>query len=146
MNSFLVRQIIKKELQNDYYEYAGALPSSGGNGDGTWHRDIYSLFENDEFDIAMPNFYFTMLIPLVNITDEDGPTEVIVGSHKTAYHKTGVPKNPEKIRCTDLNPGDVVLMNGKAVHRGSANNGLRERDYLYIVFQKKWCAGGKGGR
>jgi hypothetical protein len=29
-----VRQVMEKELQSDFFEYAGALPSSGDNGNG----------------------------------------------------------------------------------------------------------------
>ena len=49
---------------------------------GKWHRDTPFLFLDDDQNIAVPDYYFTVFIPLNNITNKNGPTQIIPGSHK----------------------------------------------------------------
>lgn len=49
---------------------------------GHWHRDIYSLFDDEQIDISLPDWYFTLLIPLVPVNAVNGATEFILKSHK----------------------------------------------------------------
>jgi hypothetical protein len=58
--------------------------------DGTWHRDAYSLFDDESLDLKLPTFYLTVLIPLVDVLPGDSTTEFIVGSHKLNLKANGL--------------------------------------------------------
>ena len=68
-NHPLVMSLAWRLLKCDWTHYCGALPSysahtSGGSEFGPWHRDTYSLFQNEEQDAALPPFYLTLIVPL----------------------------------------------------------------------------------
>ena len=58
--------------------------------DGPWHRDTYNLngesnpdgTYDDSLVMKLKPFYYTVLIPLDDITEENGRTEFITGSHR----------------------------------------------------------------
>jgi ectoine hydroxylase-related dioxygenase (phytanoyl-CoA dioxygenase family) len=124
----------------DFKHYWGAIPSLGGSGPTIWHRDVYSLLNTtegvnlDALDLSLPPYYFTVLIPLVEMTKEYGPTEFIKGSHK----KIIVDENEEEIYAPLLNPGDIVIFEGRTMHRGLANRTNNERLIAYITFIANW--------
>jgi hypothetical protein len=129
-----IKQLMKMELKSDYSHYAGALPSIGKSQNGKWHRDVYSLFNDEKLEISLPPFYFTILVPLVEITTENGPTEFIIGSHK-------LPKSKFKecgIKRGILKPGSVIVCNGMTYHRGTKNTTDTDRSMLYIIYHKNW--------
>ena len=60
-----VNYIIEKMLKNEYNSYLGGLPMlmrTTQNSIGKWHRDAYSLFDNETLDITLPPFYYTVLM------------------------------------------------------------------------------------
>lgn len=124
----------------DFRYYWGAIPSLGGSGPTPMHRDVYPFFNtingNDltHTDIGLPPYYFTVLIPLVQITPENGPTQFIKGSHT----KLIVDEERELLYSPLLAPGDIVLFDGRTLHRGSANQTKEERIVAYITFVANW--------
>ena len=129
-----IKTLMKLLLKNEYDYITGALPSTGKSSIGNWHRDIYSLFDDEKIDISLPDFYFTLLIPLVEVNHENGATEFIKKSHKYVYDDIG---DFEKF-WPSAQPGDLVLFNGKVFHRGRENLSDSDRPVLYIVYKKKW--------
>jgi ectoine hydroxylase-related dioxygenase (phytanoyl-CoA dioxygenase family) len=136
-----ISEVIKKmsPLIN-FDHYWGAIPSLGGSGPTNIHRDVYPLLNNTEdvnlshLDIQLPPYYFTVLIPLVEITRENGPTEFIKGSHK----KEIVDEKTSEIYAPLTSPGDIVIFEGRTLHRGSANNSTKERMIAYITYTAEW--------
>ena len=63
--------------------------------DGPWHRDTYNLngpsnpdgSYDDSLVMKLSPFYYTCLIPLDDITEENGRTEFLVGSHHHTYEE-----------------------------------------------------------
>ena len=63
--------------------------------DGPWHRDTYNLngpsntdgSYDDSLVMKLKPFYYTCLIPLDDITEENGRTEFLVGSHHHTYNE-----------------------------------------------------------
>ncbi len=116
---------------------------------GRWHRDTPQLFKysiydsvddliiNDYQNIRLPDYYYTVFIPCTNITRNNGPTEVIAGSHKIsvieAKRKMGINRN--YLIC---NVGDVIIMNGKLLHRSTPNFTDNNRDIIYLVYSAPW--------
>lgn len=125
-------------LKREYTHYAGALPSTVSSDAGPWHRDTYDLFDGDSVDVTLPPYYFTVLIPLVPLTAENGATEIIVGSHRVPAEqcKSDAAKNNRfQALC---NPGSIVVFDGRCCHRGLPNTSSEARTVLYMVWHKNW--------
>lgn len=124
----------------DFMHYWGAIPSLPGAGPTDMHRDIYPVFndmnDNDinEIDLELPPYYFTVLIPLIEITKENGPTQFIKSSHRYA----SVDETRAEVFAPLISPGDLVIFDGRTLHKGSANNSTEERLIAYITFTAKW--------
>ncbi len=91
-------KLVKAVLGNMVNARVGALPTLRSNGHyGYWHRDAYSLFEDEALDVALPTLYLTLLIPLVDLSDAvegggggGGGTEFVAGSHRLNFTAQGV--------------------------------------------------------
>jgi ectoine hydroxylase-related dioxygenase (phytanoyl-CoA dioxygenase family) len=124
----------------NFKHFWGAIPALGGSGATDFHRDVYSLMNYtqgvnlDPLDIFLPAYYFTVLIPLVNITEENGPTQFIKASHLKPVVDT--------INAEIFNPllklGDATIFDGRTMHKGSANHTKDERLVAYITFVANW--------
>lgn len=129
-----LKELMQEELKSDYGCYAGALPSIGKSENGNWHRDVYPLFNDENLEISLPTFYFTILVPLVEITAENGPTEFLAGSHKLPKDKFS--------NCSSIlgitKPGSIIIVNGMTYHRGTKNTTDTDRSMLYIIYHKNW--------
>lgn len=124
----------------DFTHYWGVIPSLPGAGPTDMHRDIYPILNNinnndlDDLDVQLPPYYFTVLIPLVKITKENGPTEFIKGSHRQKF----VVETKSEISAPLLSPGDLIIFEGRTLHRGAANQSHEERLVAYITFTANW--------
>lgn len=134
-------QIIQRLSPNiDFRYYWGAIPSLGGSGPTAIHRDVYPILNKtqgndlDLLDLNLPPYYFTVLIPLVQITKENGPTQFIKGSHRQGQ----VEEEKAAFYSPLLAPGDVTIFDGRILHRGSANQTQAERVIAYITFVANW--------
>jgi hypothetical protein len=124
MSPPLLQHILDQELKFGYSAYVGALPvlpsktlphdsnlsgscsasectgnSTGqappdATGAGYWHRDAYSLFEDEAIDLSLPGFYYTLVIPLGDIRSGQGATEFVLGSHKVNFSSMGITTAP----------------------------------------------------
>lgn len=140
-----VGQLITQVIQEispliDFRHYWGAIPSAGGSGPTNMHRDIYSVLNTTPgMDLApvdrdLPPYYLTVLLPLMEITAENGPTEFIKGSHRRLH----VDEKQEEIFAPLLSPGDFVVFDGRTLHCGSANQTSKERVLAYMTFVANW--------
>ncbi len=136
-----IHQLIKKFSPHiDFRHYWGAIPSLSGAGPTDLHRDVYPFLNTtpgidlQSHEINLPPYYFTVLIPLLAITQENGPTEFIKKSHQ----KTLVNPAAEKIFAPLLSAGDVIIFDGRLLHRGGANHSNQERLIAYITYVANW--------
>ena len=124
----------------DFRSYWGAIPSLPGSGPTDLHRDTYPVQNTcegndlDQIDIQIPPFYFTVLIPLVEITRENGPTEFVKGSHRL----TLIDESRITTYSPLLSPGDFVVFDGRTLHRGASNHSQEERLVAYITYVANW--------
>lgn len=104
------------------------------------HRDVYPFLNTTpgvdigQHEISLPPYYFTVLIPLVEITRENGPTEFIKKSHQ----KGKVDSTQAEIFAPLLSLGDIVIFDGRTLHRGGANHSSAERLVAYITYVANW--------
>lgn len=113
--------------------YAGimwALPSSSKEKQThqKWHADGGHLFHHAH----LPPHCINVFYPLVDITPENGPTEVLPGTHVSSY--VG---NSEKIPLC-CKAGDAVIFDYRLQHRGNANLSDTSRPILYLCYAKTW--------
>jgi hypothetical protein len=107
----------------------GALPLKSKNW-GRWHRDVIPLFKDIQSTLCLPDFYYVVFIPLNNITMNNGATQIIINSHNG---------NSELINSYAIcDMGDVIIMNGKCLHRSTPNITEDCRDMLYIIYCAMW--------
>lgn len=124
----------------------GALPLEPLCEDfGRWHRDSEPLFRWREDDPAVqderntkqvPDYYFTSFIALDASRTDSGATECIIGSHRMSVQEAAMPSTT--VGCIECEPGDVALINGKLIHRGTANLSPMRRRVLYAVWTAPW--------
>lgn len=127
--------ILSRMLKADYTHYIGAVPSRTRSENGFLHRDTYSLFDDEALDASLPAFYYTVLMPLCDITEELGPTEIHLGSHRCGL-RAG--KECPTAAGYPLKAGDALIFDGRCLHRGLANQSSNLRRVLYAVWHKKW--------
>lgn len=161
-----VMKILENVLECEYDIYYGGLPVENGLsvengliGNGRWHRDAYSLFDNERLDLSLPTFYLTIIIPLCKVSRTSGGTEFVIGSHKINISELGLGgkegiENISRLEnwitsladdmryCPELDVGDIVIFHGYTIHRGiaisSELNNQTSRDAIYIVAKKNW--------
>ena len=110
--------------------------------DGPWHRDTYNLngpsnpdgSYDDSLVMKLKPFYYTCLIPLDDITSENGRTEFLVGSHCLTYNEA---KDNERVQ-NDVKAGSVVVFDGRMLHRAMAHPSSVHRQMIYLVFHRDW--------
>lgn len=144
LNPTPVQQLIKMKLKSHYSCIVGAVPAVPLSDNGPWHRDIYPLFDDGDgnngcYDDSietkiMPPFYYTLLIPLENITLFNGSTEFILSSHKSSYEES---KTLPRLQV-EAEAGSVILFDGRVFHRGRENQSTESRMVLYQVYHKNW--------
>ena len=132
----ILAELMDKLLKEDYDSYAGALPSAGNSGDGPWHRDVYLLFDDENLDIKFPHpYYFTVLIPLVEVDAQNGATEFLLGSHKQTCAEA---LKDFRSYQPQIKPGSMLVFDGRICHRGRRNLTAEDRTVLYMTWTKKW--------
>ena len=75
----------------------------------------------------------TVVIPLVDLTDENGPTELLSGSHTLMKNIVG---NIHIVKPL-LSAGDGVVFDARLLHRGGSNLSNVSRPILVIRFDSK---------
>ena len=67
-------RLVARQMGGNLRSHVGALTTTGRCADGGWHRDPGSLFDDEALDLAMPDFYVTMLVPLGPTGASNGAT------------------------------------------------------------------------
>eukprot|EP00747_Dinoflagellata_sp_TGD_P169078 gnl/TRDRNA2_/TRDRNA2_197046_c0_seq1.p1 gnl/TRDRNA2_/TRDRNA2_197046_c0~~gnl/TRDRNA2_/TRDRNA2_197046_c0_seq1.p1 ORF type:complete len:341 (-),score=47.16 gnl/TRDRNA2_/TRDRNA2_197046_c0_seq1:67-1089(-) len=137
----VVREILERAMAMPWRMHAcGTLPTFPGAEAGPWHRDVNLMFGNEALDLSLPDFYYNLLVPLGPVSAANG-TQILLGSHKLTQCQ--VSQCPRGV--VEASPGDVIIFNGKAVHRGRPNTGptAAQRSVLYVVFAAAWFEQGR---
>lgn len=131
-------------------ELHGAVVALPGAGEMPWHVDGSHLFP--ELPIHLPAHALNLFIPLVDITEDLGPTEFCPGSHfltrgtQPSYIQSSVA--PESLGYTDrpvraaIPAGAAVLFDFRTLHRAMPNRSGQVRPILYLSCAKHWFRDG----
>ena len=97
-----------------------------------WHADGGHLFDH----IHLPPHCINVFYPLVNLTQQNGPTEVLPGTHiNNTTTTTPTNTNPVSLCCQ---AGDAILFDYRLQHRGRANFTNEPRPILYFAYAKSF--------
>jgi hypothetical protein len=126
--------------------YRGVLMARPGAAEQPWHADGEHLFPG--FPVHLPTHCLNVFVPLVDLTVDNGATELCPGSHR----QTGTVVDPSRqdddlparigYRGSSLTPllaaGSVMLFDYRLVHRGLANRDLQMRPVFYLTYARPW--------
>ena len=94
---------------------AGVIMNKGGSDDQAWHRDSAHLFPQE-----LPAHAVVIFIPLVPMTEDNGPTHFKPGSHNLAAKESGTDVAMETVTCWP-GVGSVTMWDYRLLHRGTSN-------------------------
>lgn len=103
------------------------------------NKNPIDSFQADALDVKMiPDYYFTMIITLSDLHAEGyGETQFLLGSHKESMLEAA--SNLQFASNSQSVIGDVVLFNGKIIHRGLPNAcNPHYRHAFYVVYNARW--------
>ncbi|HEX5484533.1 MAG TPA: phytanoyl-CoA dioxygenase family protein [Limnobacter sp.] len=102
------------------------------------HPDLFASYEISKFAHKLPTHCLQLVLPLVDITMDNGPTRCWPGSHKLAQgDRVNVdPQSGYSDPLTTL--GDCFLIDFRTLHSGLCNNSNRWRPVLFITYQRPW--------
>lgn len=113
--------------------YAGvmwALPTDTEKGGESqkWHGDGGHLFSHTH----LPPHCINVFYPLVDLTEKNGPTEFIPGTHYLdQFNDESLPRFALTCKA-----GGAVLFDYRLKHRGGANRTTENRPVLYLAYAK----------
>lgn len=113
----------------------GVVISHPGAASQIAHRDSNFLFGGLDMEIELPPFAMTMLVPLLDVSLDMGPTEFWPGSHRLRDEASITADPPSR---TALSAGSVVLVDSRTFHRGGANLSGPVRPTVYVSFHRRW--------
>jgi verruculogen synthase len=122
------------EPVGDYWAVSSVvLDNAPGTPGQPWHHDqrISPLFNNTG---DAPESFINFFTALTDFTEESGATQFLWHTHKME----GIlePDEDHPVMTADIKAGDTVLLSGKIVHRGGANDTENfTRRAFSLVFQ-----------
>ena len=147
--------LLREVLGPSYKKNSQGMVTSqlGAHAQG-WHVDSSHLFVGPPGQYgSLPCHFVTVFVPLFRSSIPIGPTEMVPGSHKVTCDLANeeVPdqyptaaKAEALIHASgggtgvlDFHPGDVIVMDGRVLHRGLANQ-LRRRHLVYCSYMRPW--------
>ena len=109
-----------------------ALP---GAKDQRLHRDHPDLFGDE---LELPPFAITVAVPLVDLTEETGTTQLYPGTQRATRGADGKPVHlPEPVTPL-IGRGTCMLFDYRLWHRGTANRSADKRPILYLIYTRPW--------
>jgi ectoine hydroxylase-related dioxygenase (phytanoyl-CoA dioxygenase family) len=102
------------------------------------HLDHRMLFPSDEAaSIAVPPYALTTIIPLLDLNDSTGSTEVWPRGPRMPTPDSWTSRQPGST-VLPLSLGDAGMIDYRVCHGGTPNIGLVPRPILYIVYSRPW--------
>lgn len=119
----IIRAALGEEAQ---VVHMGCMLSMPGSAVQKWHSD--GAHASDK--VHLPPYAINVFVPLVDLTLENGPTELIPTSHHVHNYDTDVV--PSVIPT--LKAGQVLMFDYRLKHRGLGNRSNAARPLVYITY------------
>jgi len=103
------------------------------------HSDVYPLFPGT--DIKPPPYHMVVNIPLVDITEENGPIEFWAGgTHLNTFGMEEVEALAPfmQSQTATMPAGSIFIRDGRMWHRGTQNKSNAPRPNLAMVYTRPW--------
>ncbi len=127
VHEFIGKKVIIGEM--------GAVISHPGSKPQYIHRDSTFLFGGLPAELDLPPHSLNIVVPLMDVPFERGPTEYWPGSHKRTDSEAVTAQPPMR---TPLKVGSVFMLDARLMHRGGPNQSDVVRPTLYIDYQRPW--------
>lgn len=114
----------------------GAVLSLPGAQAQHTHRDLPSLFEDENIDSLLPRFSITLGIPLIEMNEVNGTTRVYGNTHRDNNELSDIDK--KKGISPTIQKGSCILFDGRVFHEGTPNNSKNARPLMYNVYSRSW--------
>jgi len=102
------------------------------------HTDTRLLFP--ETQLSLPTYGIVLNVPLVDVTEENGPLELWPGGTHYMPIRLDLARlapTMASVRLT-LKAGSLLLRDLRCWHRGTPNRGPRSRPHLALVYTRPW--------
>ncbi|MBW3621957.1 MAG: phytanoyl-CoA dioxygenase family protein [Armatimonadetes bacterium] len=131
----IIERVLGPDLLWSYLASDTPLPGSDYQ---NVHSDTRLLFPETNF--SAPPYGLVINVPLVTVTEENGPLEIWPGG--THYMPGRVDLQKLAATMTSLrllmNEGDLLIRDLRAWHRGTPNRGTRSRPNVALVYTRPW--------
>jgi len=114
----------------------GSVVSLPGAMDQNLHYDHPFLFDDEDIDPGLPSYAITVIVPLIDITEETGAT--VMGKYTHRLPADLKPEHGAEIVYPYTETGSVILMDFKLRHGGMANRSVHPRPILYNIYSRPW--------
>jgi len=138
----ILENLLSPHLRIVSYGVVVAFP---GADDQSIHLDHPPLFESANDDL--PPWAVTLVVPLVEINRQIGPTAIWTGSHadpNRIEHLKSLMESPDysDAQLPNTKLGDAYMMDYRVIHGGLANDSDQPRPILYLVYGRPWFRDG----
>lgn len=102
------------------------------------HRDCPPLFP--ETGTETPMYQLALNFPLVDVTPDNGPLEIIRGTHMMSREEgmSLIESGKASIEAVSLQMGDVMIRDVRTLHRGTPNKTNEPRPMVVIGYSRSW--------
>src|SRR5687768_13028701 len=102
------------------------------------HRDALPLFP--ETGQETPPFQLAVNFPLVEVTMESGPMEVMRGTHMMSKEEglRRLERGEVTLEPITMKLGDVMIRDVRGLHRGTPNHTDEPRPMIVIGYSRRW--------
>jgi ectoine hydroxylase-related dioxygenase (phytanoyl-CoA dioxygenase family) len=102
------------------------------------HRDALPLFP--ETGLETPPFQLAVNFPLVEVTMENGPLEVVRRTHMMSKEESlrRVESGEITLEPITMKLGDVMIRDVRGLHRGTPNRTHEPRPMVVIGYSRRW--------
>jgi len=147
----VLRDVLGEGMRCTYFASDTPLPGSQYQ---NAHSDIAPLFP--DVSVSLPTYALVVNIPLVDVTEENGPLEIWPGTHlnpEWSAHVTldgSVGPHLDIVRAAArmrservlMPAGGAVIRDSRCWHRGTPNLSGARRPNLALVYHRHWFGAG----
>jgi len=132
----IVEALLGGDFRCHYFASNTCLPNSEYQ---DTHSDIYPLFPDQ--DVSLPPYHIVFNVPLVDVTEENGPMEIWPGgTHLFTLPGEEIKRLAESMTSihATMPAGTIMIRDGRMWHRGTINRSNDPRPNIALVYTRRW--------